>query len=71
MENTLKGYPITFNIYAESEYEAERGRQAIISFINIMRQQNAPVSGNKLVAAVGKLNSSPFVVNQIINFLKL
>ena len=66
----LKGYPITLNIYAESEQEAERGRKAIIQFIDNMRQQGAAVRGNKLVEAVGRLSSSPFVAMQIINFFK-
>ena len=66
----MKGYPITLNIYAESAEEAERGRRAMISFIDIMRQQGAAVSGNKIVDAVGRLSSSPFVANQIINFLR-
>ena len=66
----LKGYPITFNIYAESEQEAERGRLALIRFIEVLRQQNAPVRGDKLNDAVGRMSSNPFVANQIINFFK-
>ena len=66
----MKGFPITLNIYADSEQEAERGRKAMIQFIDSMRQQGAAVRGNKLVDAVGKLSSSPFIVKQIINFLK-
>lgn len=62
--------PITFNIYASTDEEAERGRKAIISFINIMGQHGAKVSGNKLADAVGKLNGSSFIKNQIINFFK-
>ena len=62
--------PITFNIYAGSEEEAERGRRAIIQFINIMGQHGARVTGNKLAEAVGKLNDSSFVTAQIIKFFK-
>ena len=61
---------ISFNIYASSDEEAERGRKAIIRFINIMGQQGAMVSGDKISEAVSKLNSSPFVTSQIINFFK-
>ena len=61
---------IAFNIYAESNEEAEKGRKAIIQFINIVGQHGAKVSGNKLHEAVSKLPSSPFVFNQIINFFK-
>ena len=62
--------PITFNIYASSEEEAERGRKAIVTFINIIGQQGAKVSGDKLHEAIGKLPHSPFVFNQILKFFK-
>lgn len=62
--------PITFNIYASSDEEAEKGRKAIIQFINIMGQQGAKVSGNKIAEAVAKLNDSPFIASQIIKFFK-
>ena len=61
---------ISFNIYAGSDEEAERGRKAIISFINIMGQHGGKVSGNKISEAVAKLNSNPFVASQIIKFFK-
>ena len=61
---------ITFQIYANSDEEAEKGRQAIIKFINIMKQHNAMVSGNKLDEAVQKLYSNTFVTSQIIQFFK-
>ena len=62
---------ISFNIYADSDEEAELGRKAIIQFINIMGQHGAKVSGNKLAEAVSKLNGSPFVMSQIIKFFKV
>ena len=62
--------PITFNIYASSDEEAEKGRKAIITFINIMGQHGGKVSGAKLAEAVGKLNSNSFVTSQIIKFFK-
>ena len=68
MEQEIRA--ITFNIYASSEEEAQRGRKAIIQFINIMGQHGAKVSGSKLAEAVGKLNSSPYVTSQIIRFFK-
>lgn len=61
---------ISFNIYAKDKEEAERGRRAIIQFINIVGQHGAMVSGDKLHEAVSKLPSSPFVFNQIINFFR-
>ena len=62
--------PITFNIYASTDEEAEKGRKAIVTFINIMGQHGAMVSGEKLAEAVTKLNDSPFITSQIIKFFK-
>ena len=62
--------PITFNIYASSDEEAERGRKAIIQFINIIGQHGAKVSGNKLHEAVGHIGDNTFIMSQIINFFK-
>ena len=62
--------PITFSIYAESAEEAERGRKAIVQFINIVGQHGAKVSGDKLVEAVSRLSCSPFIASQIFKFFK-
>lgn len=69
-QGKLKVRPITFNIYAEDETEAENGRKAIIQFINIMGQHGARVSGDKLVEAVQKMDNAPFALRQIVKFFK-
>ena len=69
MANGIK--PITFNIYAETDEEAEKGRQALIQFINMVGQYGAKVSGNKIAEAVGRLDSNQFIKNQIINFFRI
>ena len=61
---------ISFNIYAKDNEEAEKGRKAIIQFINEMGQHGAKVSGNKIAEAVARLNSSPFIASKIIDFFK-
>lgn len=62
--------PITFKIYAEDDAEAEKGRKAIIQFINIMGQNGSKVTGNKISEAVGKLFDNSFITSQIIKFFK-
>lgn len=66
----MKGYPITLNIYAENEKEAERARQALISFISQHAREGRAVTGNKIEQAVSKWESNPLVRNAIINFFK-
>ena len=61
---------ISLNIYASSDEEAEKGRKAIIKFIDIMGRHGAMVSGDKLDEAVKLLYSNSFITSQIINFFK-
>lgn len=61
---------IAFNIYAGSDEEAERGRKAIIQFIDIMGQHGGMVSGDKLHEAVSHIGDNPFIMSQIIKFFK-
>ena len=68
MENQVRN--ISFNIYAGSDEEAEKGRKAITKFISIMCQHGAMVSGNKIDDAMNRLMESPFVMSQIISFFK-
>ena len=66
----MEGHPITLNIYASSPDEAERGRQALIRFIDIMRQHGAAVRGDKISSAVAALENKRFVLQQVINYLR-
>ena len=66
----LQGFPITFNIYAESAEEAEEARQALISFIAQHARQGRAVTGRKIAEAVGRWDQNLLVRNQIINFFK-
>ena len=66
----MKGYPITFNIYAESPEEAEEARQALIGFIGQHAQQGRAVTGRKIAQAVAGWEKNPFVKSQIINYFK-
>lgn len=66
----MKGYNIELQIYAENEQEAIDGRNALVTFIEIMRQNGAAVRGSKLTEAVSRLDNNQFIKNQIINFFR-
>ena len=61
---------ITFNIYASNDHEAEKGRQAFVQFINVMGQNGAKVTGDRLYDAFMMLHKNPFITSQIIKFFK-
>lgn len=66
----MKGFPITFNIYAESEQEAEEARMAIVAFIGQHARQGRAVTGHKIAQAVSNWDKNPLVKSQIINYFK-
>lgn len=62
----LRGFPITFQIYAHNETEAEEAQAAIVRFINQLRQYGRPVSANKIVQAATNWDKNMIVKNQIL-----
>lgn len=71
MENEkrkLQGFPITFNIYALDEQEAEEARMALIAFIGQHAREGRAVTGKKIAQAVARWDQNPLVRNQIIKF---
>ena len=69
-EQKLKGFPISFNIYAENEEEVEEARMAIIAFIGLHASQCRAVTAKKVAQAVANWDKNPIVKSQIINFFK-
>jgi len=73
MENEkkrLQGFPLQFNIYAESEAEVEECRMAIIAFIGLHASQCRAVTAKKVAQALSNWDKIPIVRNQIINYFK-
>jgi hypothetical protein len=66
----MKGFPITFNIYAESEQEAEEARMAIVAFIGQHARQGRAVTGRKIAQPIANWDKNLIVKNQIINYFK-
>ena len=65
----LQGYKIEFNIYAESQAEADAARQAIVGFISQHARQGRSVTGRKVAEAISRWDKNALVKNQIIKFL--
>lgn len=66
----MQGYPITLNIYADNEQEADDARNALITFISQHAQQGRAVTGKKIAAAVSNWDKNPLIKSQIINYFK-
>ena len=59
----MQGYPITFNIYAESAEEAQIAAQAIKDFISAKARVGVAVTASKLTQAVERWRDSIIVTN--------
>lgn len=66
----MKVYPITVNIYAEDEQEAERARQALGGFVDQMGRMGIMVTGGKIAEAVSRWDRNPLVRNQVIKHFR-
>ena len=66
----LRGFPITFNVYAHSEQEVEDLRLAIVGFISAHAHQGRAVDAARLAQAIANWDRNPLVKNQIINYFK-
>ena len=66
----MKGYPISFNIYAHNEAEAADARAAIVEFIDQHAREGRAVTGEKISRAVRSWQNNTLVRNKIIDYLK-
>lgn len=66
----MKVFPITINIYAEDEQEANDARRALGGFVDEMGQRGIAVTGRKITEGIAKWQKSVFVRQQIINHFK-
>lgn len=48
----MKGYSVQFNVYAETQEEADRASEAIKAFISTQAGKGVAVTANKLTEAV-------------------
>ena len=66
----MKGYNIQFQIYADSELEAENAKKAIVSFIGELANCGRAVTGSKIAEALPRWKDNVLVRNRIMEFFK-
>lgn len=64
----MKGFEVKFNIYANSQEEADKATQAIKAFITEHARQGRAVTAAKVATAIGKWKDNVLVRNRIINY---
>lgn len=59
----MKGHEVRFNVYAESQEEADFASATVKQFITELAQKGVPVTANKIAEAVQKWKGSYLVTN--------
>ena len=59
----MSGYEIRFNVYAETQAEADKAAEAIKAFISDKARQGIAVTANKRSDAIGRFKDNYFVTN--------
>ena len=57
----MQGYEIRFNVYADSQEEADKASDAIKAFISARASEGVAVTANKLTEAVARYKDNYFV----------
>ena len=64
----LKGFPITFNIYANNEQEVTDLRFIITEFIRLNAEEGRAISATRLAEALRDINNTPLIKNRITRY---
>ena len=59
----MSGFEIKFNVYANSQEEADRATEAIKAFIGAKAAQGVAVTADKIASAVNKYKDNYFVTS--------
>jgi hypothetical protein len=67
----MKVFPITVNIYAEEEQEAQAAQKALGQFVDDLGAMGIPVTGNKIATAIPKWKHPGIVRAKIIEHFRI
>ena len=59
----MQGFELKFNVYADSQQEADEATKAIRNFITEMAQNGRAVTARKITDAVRRFQHNVFVTN--------
>ena len=63
----MQGFEVKFNVYADSQDQADFASALVKQFITELAQKGIPVTANKIAEAVNKWKGSYFVTNYFRN----
>ena len=66
----MRGYEVKFNIYANSQEEADAVSRAFKDFISDNARQGVAVTAARIVEAVRKWGNNQFIRNRITQYFR-
>ena len=66
----MKGYRVSFNVFAESQEEADMVSRLIGNFVNDCASRGVAVTASKITAAVSRWGGNTFIRDRINNYFK-
>ena len=66
----MQGFEVKFNIYAETQQEADSVSQLIKDFISENAKRGIAVTATKCLQAVRTWGNNPFIKNRITSFFR-
>lgn len=66
----MQGYEVKFNIYANSQEEADAVSKALGEFVNDNARRGVAVSAGKILEAFNRWGGNAFVRNRITQYFK-
>ena len=69
-QEPLRGFPITFSVYARSQQEVDDLRTAVVAFISSHAREGRAVDASRLAKAIAGWDKNPIVRSRIIEYFK-
>lgn len=66
----MQGFEVKFNVYANSQAEADELTRAVKDFISDHARHGVAVTATKLTSAIRRFGESPITRNRITNYFK-
>ena len=58
----MQGFELKFNVYADSQEQADQAATEIKTFISELASKGIAVSASKLTSAIARWKNNPFVI---------
>jgi hypothetical protein len=66
----MEGYKVSFNIFAESQEQADETSRQLGAFVDGCAAKGVAVSAGRILPLLRQIETSPFLQARLINYLR-